>query len=369
MAAHKWKMPHGGTLRTGEKILHGGQLNWIGAASLELGERLSPGYLGPGGSSRSKMGNRQLASARAFAQALNAKSLGALLIERAAFRLELRLCESNVDLSTVTPSESAFMATHRWVISSLPANVVACTVEVARAFRDSVAAYEPVIGSPLPDARVLLSGIGATVETRADVACLLNVLLGLPFTATCYVFSESKGCAVLAWRAFSPRPELKLGDAQDVDDLLARATLQEQTSTNFCFWCRATTLSADLKPCAGCKRVRYCGETCQLADWKAYHKAECKKIGSVKKGQGSEAAALEARKVFKNVSRHDKVLEQEMRATYQIPVDKGDTNSVWCGDEMRLTLTGLRVCSGGGEIFEATKGFPTGWMLYCRELM
>jgi hypothetical protein len=32
---------------------------------------------------------------------------------------------------------------------------------------------------------------------------------------------------------------------------------------------------AGLKKCTGCKQVRYCGQTCQLAHWKA-HKAVCK---------------------------------------------------------------------------------------------
>jgi hypothetical protein len=32
---------------------------------------------------------------------------------------------------------------------------------------------------------------------------------------------------------------------------------------------------AGLKKCTGCKQARYCGQTCQLAHWKA-HKAGCK---------------------------------------------------------------------------------------------
>jgi ankyrin repeat protein len=33
---------------------------------------------------------------------------------------------------------------------------------------------------------------------------------------------------------------------------------------------------AGIKKCTGCKQVRYCGEPCQLAHWKA-HKADCKR--------------------------------------------------------------------------------------------
>ena len=33
---------------------------------------------------------------------------------------------------------------------------------------------------------------------------------------------------------------------------------------------------AGIMKCTGCKQVRYCGEACQLAHWKA-HKADCKR--------------------------------------------------------------------------------------------
>jgi hypothetical protein len=47
---------------------------------------------------------------------------------------------------------------------------------------------------------------------------------------------------------------------------------------------------AGLKKCPACKQVRYCGEPCQLAHWKA-HKADCKRwsaeLGAAKgKGKG-----------------------------------------------------------------------------------
>jgi hypothetical protein len=46
--------------------------------------------------------------------------------------------------------------------------------------------------------------------------------------------------------------------------------------------------------CSGCKAVRYCGEECRLAGWKAGHKAECKKAsaaaGSTAEGRGGSSS-------------------------------------------------------------------------------
>lgn len=55
-----------------------------------------------------------------------------------------------------------------------------------------------------------------------------------------------------------------------------------------CHHCRAASGPADppMQVCGGCKAVRFCGEECMRAGWKAGHKAECKassKSGSKKK--------------------------------------------------------------------------------------
>ena len=42
-----------------------------------------------------------------------------------------------------------------------------------------------------------------------------------------------------------------------------------------------------LDQCAGCLRTYYCSVTCQRADWKAGHKAECKALAAVGVGAGT----------------------------------------------------------------------------------
>ena len=44
--------------------------------------------------------------------------------------------------------------------------------------------------------------------------------------------------------------------------------------------------SNDMLKCAGCGQRRYCSAACQAADWKAGHKAQCKKIQSDLKDGG-----------------------------------------------------------------------------------
>lgn len=40
------------------------------------------------------------------------------------------------------------------------------------------------------------------------------------------------------------------------------------------------------KRCASCLAVRYCSKACQLADWKAGHKAVCSELAARRSGAG-----------------------------------------------------------------------------------
>jgi hypothetical protein len=56
--------------------------------------------------------------------------------------------------------------------------------------------------------------------------------------------------------------------------------------------CSSTSCSgAGVKKCTGCKQVRYCGEACQLAHWKA-HKADCKRWSAEIKAEVTQQAEL-----------------------------------------------------------------------------
>jgi hypothetical protein len=260
------------------------------------------------------------------------------------------------------------MATHRWTVSSLPLELVTRTVAAARKLREAVASYEPLVGAPVPS-NAMIHEIGASTETRVDVICLLNSLLEAPLLTTCFVFSEPAGRAVLAWRSFPLRASLNLDSATDVADVLSILTAHP-TSTKCCFWCCATTFSADLQPCGACKAVRYCGKACQTADWRAYHKGkECKSLAAAR-AKGPEAEA-EATKSMLELNRH-KTIETHCaaRAMFPVPLDTGSGSvgdAVWAGDQLRLTLTELEAGPSGPCIGDSTRGLPTGWFLSCRE--
>jgi hypothetical protein len=48
--------------------------------------------------------------------------------------------------------------------------------------------------------------------------------------------------------------------------------------TDACSWCGF--VSTNLKSCAKCKRVVYCGRICQISHWKFYHSSRCKNVES-----------------------------------------------------------------------------------------
>jgi hypothetical protein len=43
-----------------------------------------------------------------------------------------------------------------------------------------------------------------------------------------------------------------------------------------CSYCRIENLKMELKKCSQCKMVEYCSKECQVADWRAEHKKDCK---------------------------------------------------------------------------------------------
>jgi len=58
---------------------------------------------------------------------------------------------------------------------------------------------------------------------------------------------------------------------QEVPQLLSR-------HQRFCFHTECKSIDTDKKPmtCGQCRDVAYCSRECQVADWKAIHKHECR---------------------------------------------------------------------------------------------
>jgi hypothetical protein len=52
--------------------------------------------------------------------------------------------------------------------------------------------------------------------------------------------------------------------------------------------CDACGSPANLKVCARCRGVRYCGDACQRAAWKAGHKAQCVPVGGAQEAAASK---------------------------------------------------------------------------------
>lgn len=70
-------------------------------------------------------------------------------------------------------------------------------------------------------------------------------------------------------RWLQPLPAANNGDAQ-----------ASRAQRYVCFYCRAPALHADvrLKECAACHVPAYCSRECQRADWKGFHRNECKAL-------------------------------------------------------------------------------------------
>lgn len=60
-----------------------------------------------------------------------------------------------------------------------------------------------------------------------------------------------------------------------------KADALAKSPANGCERCGSKSDVAKLKRCTRCKRAFYCNEHCQLADWKAKHKVQCKFLASL----------------------------------------------------------------------------------------
>jgi hypothetical protein len=51
---------------------------------------------------------------------------------------------------------------------------------------------------------------------------------------------------------------------------------KQAPKTGRCRYCCSVDLKGELRKCSQCKSVQYCSRECQVADWKAGHKKDCK---------------------------------------------------------------------------------------------
>ena len=76
--------------------------------------------------------------------------------------------------------------------------------------------------------------------------------------------------------------ETVLGNSEAAAATFAAVAVLQRRSQNQCAAagcpCKLKADGTPLDQCGGCKRCYYCSKVCQLADWKAGHKAECKML-------------------------------------------------------------------------------------------
>ncbi|KAK9827517.1 hypothetical protein WJX74_007579 [Apatococcus lobatus] len=72
------------------------------------------------------------------------------------------------------------------------------------------------------------------------------------------------------------------------------ATRRDKGDNTLCAECGSPN---NLKLCSGCKKIRFCGQTCQRAAWKAWHRQQCLNVQATRaksaasKQQGTPVAA------------------------------------------------------------------------------
>jgi len=336
--------PDGSTslIQTGELAHIGGRINHLGSAALPPGTAFS---LDPRIAHPFQMGRRQRQSVQAMGKTFEASSdeLGpAEPMDHAALQLELDFTlERGGDYSKVTINETAIMSTQRWIIVSLPMRVIRQAIDVAMLFRKALHQnYElPLVQKSMPNPEHAFPHFlpDATVENRPDVLVLLNHLFQETEHVNVFVYSEPDEEIVPAWRGFQRSVEsnaLKLlpmdASALEILDYLRhKAGMLDLT---VCYWCQKNAMSCkSMMLCTQCRSCSYCSKECQVMDWKAYHKRECKHL----------KAGTATREDLNMSSTRLSMLKTHgaQRPTLPIVVaPPNQTDSIWAGDMVLVYL-------------------------------
>jgi hypothetical protein len=348
----------------------GGRIFHLGRAALDWGVNVS---LDPSITNPFQQEQRQRESVQAMADAFHSskEELEAQPIDEAALQFEVDFTIArNSDLSKISINETAIMSSQRWLIVALPLEMVKQVIHIALMYRGALRGYSHLVKIPMPNAQMVFSHMlsNATEEDRPDIISILDTLLSESDHVNCYVYSEPDHRIVAAWRGFQRSPTAKTlkdlsltaSSSEIIEYAMSRAGIMDTTT---CYWCEKNCMSCNLMLCQSCRAVSYCGKECQMNDWKAFHKNECKQIKSGQKT--SEELGMSNTRL----AMLDKL--GAPRATHPIQIaPHDDATSVWRRDLLLLYLINVDMNADGlsYRLGPTTKGFPRGLKFSTREV-
>ena len=198
-------------------------------------------------------------------------------LENAAFQVHQQQRKHTV---TVFP----ILSCHDHLVTSLPEKTLRAVVKAAAPVRYHV--WERAV-APTEDAWMAFCQQLPTVqaELEEDLARVVVKVLNCKRYATTLALSVPDRKVVPVHRGF--KPPASAGGLQNAIDSLTPTPLQ-------CYWCLRSGANVKLTLCGSCQQIDYCSRECQKADWKSYHKAECKGLkNSTKLRQGLKPTRVE----------------------------------------------------------------------------
>ena len=371
----------------GERTFIGGRTQYIGNAAMPLG--FEPYSYDPIVQRRyaafgSTVGERQIVSMKALHSAFRRKfgegdnNMSVDPMTETCLSLEAKIGIYGYDnklfgrakFTKEEINESLVMSTHRWIITILPMCIIKEVGDMAQVYRKALERYEPLLAmnesQDFPTPAFVFGALRCvTEENRAEVICLLNELLMLPFGINVYIFSEVDNDIHLFMKEFVRSEHGLLNLPKDTSSSEILKYIHNQSGwmdTSCCFWCEKTKLTTErLFLCTGCMSVSYCSKECQKNDWKAFHKPECRQLSEKTEGRSKTRDDLGM-----DISR-SKTLRMPGKAFNRIPLPiatEDDESNIFRGD-----IVAGYVTSSDPTLTEKTKLFPLGLQVLPREMM